>query len=285
MDPQLLRSIWPVFSAETREQIQAIGSKVLGLEGPAQGREPDLLPSLKRLVHSLKGSAASLGLDDIEQVVHAIEDGLATFNQEERLPRDTVEAMLRGLSAIEGAMARGDAGQSPVVEGLSSLLAALGHESAEAVPQTAASGAAAQGLEVLDLLEAGLSALCSPDVPDRAAVVRTAVERARTLKTSAESAGAQKVATLAEAAALGFTRMEPGGDSAGLAASDVAGTLVDLRTALEAEGAQGRWPAPSIRCAPRRLPRPWKARRRRGPRELRPRRSPADRRTRRCACR
>nr|AAM52214.1 CheA4 [Myxococcus xanthus] len=236
MDPQLLRSIWPVFSAETREQIQAIGSKVLGLEGPAQGREPDLLPSLKRLVHSLKGSAASLGLDDIEQVVHAIEDGLATFNQEERLPRDTVEAMLRGLSAIEGAMARGDAGQSPVVEGLSSLLAALGHESAEAVPQTAASGAAAQALEVLDLLEAGLSALCSPDVPDRAAVVRTAVERARTLKASAESAGAQKVATLAEAAALGFTRMEPGGDSAGLAASDVAGTLVDLRTALEAEG-------------------------------------------------
>ncbi|NOJ83080.1 hybrid sensor histidine kinase/response regulator [Myxococcus xanthus] len=239
MDPQLLRSIWPVFSAETREQIQAIGSKVLGLEGPAQGREPDLLPSLKRLVHSLKGSAASLGLDDIEQVVHAIEDGLATFNQEERLPRDTVEAMLRGLSAIEGAMARGDAGQSPVVEGLASLLAALGHESAEAVPQTAASGAAAQGLEVLDLLEAGLSALCSPDVPDRAAVVRTAVERARALKASAESAGAQKVATLAEAAALGFTRMEPGGDSAGVAASDVAGTLVDLRTALEAEGGAG----------------------------------------------
>ncbi|QDE67820.1 hybrid sensor histidine kinase/response regulator [Myxococcus xanthus] len=239
MDPQLLRSIWPVFSAETREQIQAIGSKVLGLEGPAQGREPDLLPSLKRLVHSLKGSAASLGLDDIEQVVHAIEDGLATFNQEERLPRDTVEAMLRGLSAIEGAMARGDAGQSPVVEGLSSLLAALGHESAEVIPQTAASGAAAQGLEVLDLLEAGLGALCSPDVPDRAAVVRTAVERARTLKASAESAGAQKVATLADAAALGFTRMEPGGDSAGLAASDVAGTLVDLRTALEAAGGAG----------------------------------------------
>ncbi|NVJ08665.1 response regulator [Myxococcus sp. AM001] len=239
MDPQLLRSIWPVFSAETREQIQAIGSKVLGLEGPAQGREPDLLPSLKRLVHSLKGSAASLGLDDIEQVVHAIEDGLATFNQEERLPRDLVEAMLRGLSAIEGAMARGDAGQSPVVEGLSSLLAALGHESAEAVPQTEASGAAAQGLEVLDLLEAGLSALCSPDVPDRAAVVRTAVERARTLKASAESAGAQKVATLAEAAALGFTRMEPGGDSAGLAAADVAGTLVELRTALEAAGGAG----------------------------------------------
>ncbi len=239
MDPQLLRSIWPVFSAETREQIQAIGSKVLGLEGPVQGREPDLLPSLKRLVHSLKGSAASLGLDDIEQVVHAIEDGLAAFNQEERLPRDTVEAMLRGLSAIETAMARGDAGQTPAVDGLASLLAALGHAVPDAAPEGAASGAAAQGMEVLDLLEATLSALCSPDVPDRAAVVRTAVDRSRTLKASAEAAGAQKVATLAEAAALGFTRMEPGGDSAGLAASDVAGTLVALRTALEAAGGAG----------------------------------------------
>ncbi|MFP2912260.1 Hpt domain-containing protein, partial [Pyxidicoccus sp. 3LFB2] len=128
MDAQLLRSIWPVFSAETREQIQAIGSKVLGLEGPAQEREPDLLPSLKRLVHSLKGSAASLGLDDIEQVVHAIEDGLAHFKPEERLARTVVESMLRGLSAIETAMSRGDAGQSPVVDGLGPLLASLGRE-------------------------------------------------------------------------------------------------------------------------------------------------------------
>ena len=46
--PQVLRSIWPIFAAETREQIQAIGTKVLGLEqGPAE-RDPDLLPSLKR---------------------------------------------------------------------------------------------------------------------------------------------------------------------------------------------------------------------------------------------
>ncbi|WP_164017239.1 hybrid sensor histidine kinase/response regulator [Pyxidicoccus trucidator] len=236
MDAQLLRSIWPVFSAETREQIQAIGSKVLGLEGPAQEREPDLLPSLKRLVHSLKGSAASLGLDDIEQVVHAIEDGLAHFKPEERLARTVVESMLRGLSSIETAMSRGDAGQSPVVDGLGPLLAALGREGAVATP---AGGPMVKGLDSLDLLEAALGALCSPDVPDRAAVVRTAVERARVLKGLAEASGAETVASLAEAAALGFTRMEPGGDAAGMAASDVAGTLVDLRAALEASGGAG----------------------------------------------
>lgn len=132
MDPQLLRSIWPVFAAETREQIQAIGSKVLGLEQPAAAREPDLLPSLKRVVHSLKGSAASLGLDDIERVVHAIEDGLSHVNLEEPISRGAVEAMLRGLSAIENALNRGDAGEQPVVEGVAALLKALGHGDAAA---------------------------------------------------------------------------------------------------------------------------------------------------------
>ncbi|WP_342381104.1 response regulator [Myxococcus stipitatus] len=234
MDPQLLRSIWPVFSAETREQIQSIGAKVLGMEGPSTAREADLLPSLKRLVHSLKGSAASLGLDDIENVVHAIEDGLAHTRTDVGLPRDAVESMLRGLSGIEAAMARGDAGQSPEVEGLASLLKSLGREVAVPEAVSVASGLSAKGLEVLDFLEASLRALCSPDVPDRAAVVRKAMERARGLRGLALDGGASRVATLAESAALGFARMEPGGDPASLAASDVAGTLVELRGRLDA---------------------------------------------------
>ncbi|TQF13543.1 hybrid sensor histidine kinase/response regulator [Myxococcus llanfairpwllgwyngyllgogerychwyrndrobwllllantysiliogogogochensis] len=239
MDPQLLRSIWPVFSAETREQIQAIGAKVLGLEGPAREREADLLPSLKRLVHSLKGSAASLGLDDIEQVVHAIEDGLTHIEPDTGLPRAAVESMLRGLSGIEAAMARGDSGQSPEVEGLSALLKLLGRDVSIPQSTTVASGLSAQGMEALDFLEASLGALCSPDVPDRAAVVRKAMERARTLRGAAQESGATRLATLAESAALGFARMEPGGDAASLAASDVAGTLVELRAQLEESGAQG----------------------------------------------
>ncbi|AGC44402.1 sensor histidine kinase/response regulator CheA4 [Myxococcus stipitatus DSM 14675] len=234
MDPQLLRSIWPVFSAETREQIQSIGAKVLGMEGPSTAREADLLPSLKRLVHSLKGSAASLGLDDIENVVHAIEDGLAHTRTDVGLPRDAVESMLRGLSGIESAMARGDAGQSPEVEGLASLLKSLGRDVAVPESVSVASGLSAKGLEVLDFLEASLRALCSPDVPDRAAVVRKAMERARGLRGLALDGGASRVATLAESAALGFARMEPGGDPASLAASDVAGTLVELRGRLDA---------------------------------------------------
>lgn len=248
MDPQLLRSIWPVFAAETREQIQAIGSKVLGLEQPASAREPDLLPSLKRVVHSLKGSAASLGLDDIERIVHAIEDGLSQVNADQPISRGAVEAMLRGLSAIESALNRGDAGEQPAVDGVAALLKALGHEE----PAVSASDAAASngplgedGLKALEALEAALGTLVSPKVEDRAGAVRAAVDQAHALRQSAEAVQAEQVAALAEAAALGFTRMEEGGDAAGQAASEVAGALVDLRTALSVAEEAAPAPAPT----------------------------------------
>ncbi|WP_223634632.1 response regulator [Corallococcus sp. EGB] len=254
MDPQLLRSIWPVFAAETREQIQAIGSKVLGLEQPASAREPDLLPSLKRVVHSLKGSAASLGLDDIERIVHAIEDGLSHVDVDQPISRGAVEAMLRGLSAIENALNRGDAGEQPVVEGVAALLKALGHEAPAASPSDAAASSGPlgeDGLKALAALEAALSTLVSPKVEDRAGAVRAAVDQAHALRQSAEAVQADQVAALAEAAALGFTRMEEGGDAAGQAASEVAGALVDLRSALSLSEEAAPAPAPTpMKAAP-----------------------------------
>jgi two-component system chemotaxis sensor kinase CheA len=231
MDPQVLRSLWPIFSAETREQVQAIGTKLLELELPPAEREPDLLHSLKRLVHSLKGSASSLGLSDIEQVVHSIEDGLERFRPEDLLPRDVVEATLRGLSAIEGALARGDTGQPPTVEGLAALLALLGHKASD--PASAARFPR-EGLETLDRLEGALQALCSPDVEDRPAQVRAAVALASSLRSAAEAVGAAEVAPLAQQAASGFERMAQGGASAGLAASAIADALVALRGRLDA---------------------------------------------------
>ncbi|MBU8898215.1 hybrid sensor histidine kinase/response regulator [Corallococcus sp. H22C18031201] len=251
MDPQLLRSIWPVFSAETREQIQAIGSKVLGLEQSASDREPELLPSLKRTVHSLKGSAASLGLEDIEQIIHAIEDGLAGLKPDETLARGMVEAMLRGLSAIETALGRGDAGETPAVDGVTALLASLGRQAPK--PRVDEDGLGANGLRVLEALEASLGRLVAPAVPDRAGAVRTAVERAQALKAAAVVAGAERVVSLAESTALGFMRMEAGGDAAGVAASEVAGALVDLRAALEAVEVVKEHPAgrPLVAPAPR----------------------------------
>ncbi len=234
MDEQVLRSIWPIFSAETREQIQVIGDNLLKLEeqDPAS-RDEDLLPSMKRLVHSLKGSAASLGLSDIEQVVHAVEDGLARFQPTDRLPRQVVSASLGALRAIEDALGRGDAGGDPAIEGLAALMTALRWgEAAPAAPKVSGGNFREEALRALEKLENALMSLCSPNVTDRADTAKAAVALARALKDGATAAQQPRVAPLAELTAVGFSKMEQVGDTASIAASELAGLLVELRELL-----------------------------------------------------
>jgi two-component system chemotaxis sensor kinase CheA len=249
MDPQVLRSIWPIFSAETREQIDAITEKVLVLEKDPAGREEDLLPSLKRLVHSLKGSAASLGLRDIEQVVHAIEDGLARFRPDDRLPREVVEATLNGLSRIDDALKLGDEGGDPAIEGLAEVLAALGRSGDKPAP---GASLRKEAPELLNKLMGALTTLCSPNVEDRAGTVRSAVALARSLKSAAEAAQEARVASLAELTASGFSKMEQAGDAASIAASELAGILVEIQGVLTpaAPEAPTQAPPPAPAAAP-----------------------------------
>ncbi|HEX8704059.1 MAG TPA: response regulator [Myxococcaceae bacterium] len=257
MDPQVLRSIWPIFSAESREQIQAISTNLLGLEQDPANREEDLLPSLKRLVHSLKGSAASLGLADIEQIVHTIEDGLARFQPMDRLPREVVESTLEGLRVIEEALARGDAGEDPAISGLAELLTRLrkGGGAAAAAPATAlGKNFREEAFASLEKLENALIALCSPNVQDRAGTVHAAVALARALKDGATSAQQPRVAPLAELTAVGFSKMEQVGDTASIAASELAGLLVELRGMLDQAAAAA--PEPAAKPSPTPAPTP-----------------------------
>jgi two-component system chemotaxis sensor kinase CheA len=255
MDPQVLRSIWPIFSAETREQIQAIGTNLLGLEQDPANREEDLLPSLKRLVHSLKGSAASLGLTDIEQTVHAIEDGLARFQPNDRLPREVVESTLHGLRVIEEAMARGDAGEEPAIPGLAELLTKLRWGTGPAAPaKVPGKNFRDEALQSLEKLENALIALCSPNVQDRVGTVHAAVALARALKDGATGSRQPRVAPLAELTAVGFSKMEQVGDTASIAASELAGLLVELRGMLGQAAEPEPEPAPAPKVVPSPVP-------------------------------
>ncbi|HEY0095988.1 MAG TPA: Hpt domain-containing protein, partial [Archangium sp.] len=193
MDPRVLRSLWPIFAAETREQLQTIGTAVLGLEQGTADQAAEQLIALKREVHSLKGSAASLGLADIEQLMHAIEDGLARCAPGHVPPPGLVETTLRSLSAMEAALNRGDAGEMPAIEGLGPLLAALGRGGFEQAPEVKANKVPAQfrrdGLQTLEKLETSLGRLCSPGLEDRPGAVWEAVGLAELLKAAANTAG------------------------------------------------------------------------------------------------
>src|SRR5512140_1352939 len=108
MERELLNQIWPIFSAEAREHLAAISTGVLELEDDP-GRS-GTLDSVRRTAHSLKGSAGSLGLGDLERLAHAIEGSLSKFDPAEGLARATVMAALEAVQAIEEALASGDAG-------------------------------------------------------------------------------------------------------------------------------------------------------------------------------
>ncbi|QRK07943.1 response regulator [Archangium violaceum] len=236
MDPRVLRSLWPIFAAETREQLQTIGTAVLGLEQGTADEASEQLTALKREVHSLKGSAASLGLSDIEQLVHAIEDGLARCAPGHVPPPGLVECTLRSLSAIESALNRGDAGDMPTIEGLGALLSALGKGGFEQVVETKPKVPVhfrRDGLQTLEKLEIALGRLCSPGLEDRPGAVWEAVGLAELLKAAANTVGVTAVESLASSIRAGFARMEEAGVGASVAASDIAGALVQLRGALE----------------------------------------------------
>lgn len=262
MEAELFRQIWPIFSAEAREHLSAISSGVMELE--ADPGRVQLLDPVRRTAHSLKGSAASLGLSDVETLAHAIEGSLAGYDPATGLGREAVQVILDAIEAIEEALASADAGGQPHVATLEALLAALGAGAAPrrrasdraaafpvapAAPQPAALAAD----EPLAHLEATLEALCAP-VTDE--------ERTSLVVEAAAAAGALAAAVpaharpLAEKVAAGFPLLAAGGAEAARAAASLAGDLVDLRLRLEQAPpppAQAAAPGAAIQAGP---PRP-----------------------------
>jgi two-component system chemotaxis sensor kinase CheA len=123
MDVALLKKIWPVFVEEAREHLQEISAGILEMERGTCS--PGLLEGVRRTAHSMKGSAASLGLEDLEQLAHAVEDALAGHESAGQMEPGLVELLLGAIDACEAALAMGDAGGLPKVKNLEPLLESL----------------------------------------------------------------------------------------------------------------------------------------------------------------
>jgi two-component system chemotaxis sensor kinase CheA len=238
VEAELFRQIWPIFSAEAREHLGAISGGVMELE-TNPGRT-QLLDPIRRTAHSLKGSAASLGLVDVETMAHAIEGSLADYDPAVGLGREVVQAVLDAVEAIEMAITAADAGGQPRIGALESLLAALGATAAprrrasdhvtpvarppEAPPAPPGDGGA------LARLEEALEALCSPlQEAERLGLAEQASQAARTLLGSAPGHARQA----AERVADGFAALGGGGPEVARLAAALAGDLVELRQQLE----------------------------------------------------
>lgn len=243
MERELLQQIWPIFSAEAREHLQGISSGILELESdPSRAA---VLDEIRRTAHSLKGSAASLGISDVERLAHAIESSLAGFDPAVGLAREAVQASLDAVQAIEEALATGDEGGEPQISALDALLSALragGSPSGvvasppspapepshpgPASPKPRLRGSAPEGLE---LLEDHLERLCAP-IPreERARLAEEGALAARALAASASARAAPIARRIAEA----FPGVADEGAGGARVAAGLAGDLVALRAAL-----------------------------------------------------
>jgi two-component system chemotaxis sensor kinase CheA len=220
----LLERVWPVFEAETREQVQALAAGVLELEAAPS---PDAAVPLRRIAHTLKGTAASLGLHDIEQAAHAVEDVLVLADGGRGLPAGAVEAVLRAARAVEEALTAPTPGR---IADMGEVLARLGAVSGGRAPGPQAPQSAEGRSAELDVLAAELSSICIADGAERiahAARARAAAERL-------EGALRGRAGELAGRVARSIGELEADGADVARAVARAAAELVELRAALVA---------------------------------------------------
>jgi two-component system, chemotaxis family, sensor kinase CheA len=151
-DDELSPKIFSLFTAEAREAVQAIIDYCLLLEQkPDTEKHDDLLADIMREAHKLKGSARSLGLDDIAVIIHNLESVFQHIKSLNKVPDSEVfDLIYQALDGIKNLIA----GASPIDISIGQLLERLKMTAAD---NDALVKAAASQLTVDDLPQAGFN--------------------------------------------------------------------------------------------------------------------------------
>lgn len=88
-----------LFATEAEGRLDSLVDELLELE--RGGSDPELLASLFREAHTIKGGAAVVGMDHVARVAHALEDLLEEVRQDRRgVDAPLIDAVLAGVDAI-----------------------------------------------------------------------------------------------------------------------------------------------------------------------------------------
>lgn len=137
----MLQGLVAGFATEAQEVCQKVTMDLLELERESIDNDTlaKIYTRLARHLHTLKGSAASLGMQDLSAIAHKLEDALAPLRKDiQPMPRQLVDTLLHGLDlfllrAQAHADGRGDSLPDPA--------AALAQLVADAPPPEAAASA------------------------------------------------------------------------------------------------------------------------------------------------
>lgn len=138
-DPELVAT----FRAEVEERLASLTSGLLQLEGHAAPKQ--LVASLFRDAHTVKGSARMLGLEGVLQVAHLLEDVLGALRDNRvQARRDVIDVLLASCDGVTRALP--GAARPLAADALSPLLdvlrAVLAGEEPVVVPELGAEGEA-----------------------------------------------------------------------------------------------------------------------------------------------
>ena len=99
-----------IFRDEANERLDSMSTALLAIEGGSTSA--DAIDSLFRDAHTIKGGAGMLGLDEIAELAHAVEDVLADARALGKLPAGLADPLLRAGDALR-ALVNGDAPADP----------------------------------------------------------------------------------------------------------------------------------------------------------------------------
>ena len=100
------------FLVESREILDRLGGELVDLE--QHGEDPDLLNSVFRGFHTIKGGAGFLGLNPLVEICHRTEDVFNLLrNGEKRVSSDLMDTVLRALDVVVGQFKQIESGQEP----------------------------------------------------------------------------------------------------------------------------------------------------------------------------
>jgi two-component system chemotaxis sensor kinase CheA len=101
------------FLSEAQESVDLLGKEVLRLEGQSEP-DPDLLNSVFRAAHTLKGLASMFGIERMARLAHALEDVLDDLRMGRReADRPTVDLLLEAPEIFTRIMAEEASGGPP----------------------------------------------------------------------------------------------------------------------------------------------------------------------------
>ncbi len=104
-----------LFATEAQGRLETLSDQLLELE--KTGPTPELVASLFREAHTIKGGAAVVGMSSVARVAHALEDLLEEVRQSRRsVDPALIDAVLGGIDAIRGLIPRAVAGEDHEAE-------------------------------------------------------------------------------------------------------------------------------------------------------------------------